>query len=386
LAAETIDFDMHRNHATRSLVATLMSRSSSPFVSRIKWLTPVVVLAVIGISLVDPLRRSDLMVFLRAANDVTSGANPYTPTSDPFLWHGSAYVYPYLTSYLFVPLTWVPIPVADVIWFCLSAAAVVGGCWILKLRDPIGIAAVLASATCIRSFQVGAINALLFLAAAALWRYRDNPRVAPVAFTVLAGSKLFLLPVSLWIFLTRPRRIVLMSAGALGTFLIAGALLMPISVAEFVKSMSLLSSHEGPQSMSTLRWFSPLFPGPVAKALPLALALGTLIAAGLYRHRHPAHGDKVLFSATILASLMATPIYWSHYTVLAATIVLLASPTRRAAILFSLATWAIALPVLAPPIPQLPLVVRLPALFGGAAIAVLMSTHYMRRAPISAAA
>lgn len=141
----------------------------------------------------------------------------------------SAYVYPYLTAFLFVPLTWVPVPAADVVWFAACGAGMMAGCRVLGLRDPVGISAVLLSSTCIRNFQVGAVNTTLVLAAALLWRYRDKVGVVAVALTFLAGSKLFLLPVSVWVLCTRPRRTVLVAGGALAGFLGLSLLLSPIS-------------------------------------------------------------------------------------------------------------------------------------------------------------
>lgn len=328
------------------------------------YLLPVITLVVVGLVFVDPLRRSDLMVFLRAAHDVTHGVNPYTPTDDPFLWGGSAYVYPYLTAFLFAPLTLVPVPVADVVWFALCGAATIWGCRLLGLRDPVGISAVLVSSTCIRSLQVGAVNTLLFLAAALLWRYRERTAVVAVAFTFLAGSKLFLLPVSVWVLCTRPRRTVLVAGGSLGAFLGLSLLLSPITATEFVRSMSLLADHEGRQGMSLFRLTSMVLDGSAAQVVPILLGGALLAAAVVHRLRRPASGDAVLFAAALVASLLATPVYWSHYTVLAAVVFLLVSPTRRTAVLFALGSWVVSRPDHTTSLLQPPTAVRLVLLFG----------------------
>jgi hypothetical protein len=333
-------------------------------------LVPLATLVVVGLTLVDPLRRSDLMVFLRAASDVAHGVNPYTATTDPSLWGGSAYVYPYLTAYLFVPLTLIPVPLADLIWFALSAAGVVYGCRLLGLRDPIAISAVLASGACIRSMQVGALNMLLFFAAAVMWRYRDRPAVLALAFMFFAGSKLFLLPVAIWVLFTRSRRTVLAAAAALGGFLGLGLLLQPITTREFLDSMNLLAVHEGPTSMSSLRWATALFPDDVARLVPFLLGGVIVLVAIVYRFRRPESGDAVLFAASILASMVSTPVYWSHYTVLLAVVVLLGHPTRRAAVLFAFGTWLVARPVHTGTNLQLSFSWRMALLYGGMAAAL----------------
>lgn len=329
------------------------------------YLLPALVLVVVGLVLVDPLRRSDLMVFLRAAENVSQGVNPYTPTTDPFLWGGSAFVYPYLMAFLLVPLTWVPVPVADVLWFTGCGAAVVAGCRVLGLRDPVGISAVLLSSTCIRSLQVGAINTLLFLAAALAWRHRERAGVLAAAFTFLAGSKLFLLPLSVWVLLTRRRSGVLAAGGGLVAFLGASVLLMPIGTAEFVRSMSLLAEHEGLQGMSLPRLLSLVVPDGAARPLAVLAGVAVLGAGALFRVRRPERGDLVLFGAAVVASLLATPVYWSHYTVLFAAVLLAAWPTRRTAVLFGLASWVVSRPDHTTAALQLPGWVRLVLLFGG---------------------
>jgi len=305
----------------------------------VTWVLVVAAAVVVGLELVDPLRRSDFMVFVQAGSDVAHGRNPYTSVDDPFLWGGSAYVYPYLTAFFFVPFAWLPFATADVAWYLLSVAAVVGGCRALGLRDPIGIVAILVSATCIRSLQVGALNALLFAGLALMWRHRDRMVPVAVSFALLAGAKLLLLPMALWVLLSRPRGTVVASAAAAGGFLGLGLLLAPVSPVEFVRATALLAEHEGPHSMSVLRW------APDAAFLPVLLGGAVLLLGAIWRLRWSREGQPVLFVACLVGSLLMTPIYWSHYTLLLAAGVLVASPTRRAALLFCAATWVILPPV-----------------------------------------
>src|SRR5439155_26309871 len=100
------------------------------------------------------------------------------------------------------PLAHLPVPAADVVWFVLCAGALLAGCWLLGVRDPLGLVAIAGCATCVRSFQVGSLNTLLFLALALMWRYRETTWADATTFTVLVGSKVFLLPLALWLLLT----------------------------------------------------------------------------------------------------------------------------------------------------------------------------------------
>jgi alpha-1,2-mannosyltransferase len=339
---------------------------------------PLVTLAVIGVVFVDPLRRSDLMVFLRAAHDVSHGVNPYTPTSDAFLWGGSAYVYPYLTAFLFIPFTWVPVAVADVVWFALCGGGLLYGCRMLGLRDPVAISALLLSATSIRSFQVGGINALLFLAAAAAWRYRAGTKRFALAFTFLAGSKLFLLPVAVWVVLTRSWRTVVVAGGSLVTFLGLSLLLQPISTAQFLESMQLLAEHEGSHGMAFAHLLDAVLSPSTARLLALLLAGALLAGAAAYRFRRGESADVVVFGVSIVAAMVATPVYWSHYTVLFAAVVLVAWPTRRAAVLFALGSWLVSRPEVAPSMLQLPMTLRI-ALLHVTMVAVVLAVGVTRR-------
>jgi hypothetical protein len=305
---------------------------------------PALVLLFTWFYYVEPLRRSDFLVFLRAASQVTDGINPYLPSTDPLLWGGSAYVYPYLTSYVFIPLTVLSVPVADVVFFLLSAAAILVGCRLLGIRDPVVITVLLLSEPVIRSFQVGSINALLFVAGAVVWRYRD--RIVPVAlgFTFLAGSKLFLLPVAVWLVFTRTWTSALVALASLTAFLGLGFVLQPISVGDYLASMAALAEHEGPGSQSAFEVLHHFLPVTAARVIPLVLAGAVLVAAVVYRRRHPAQGDPVLYCASLLAALIATPVYWSHYTLLAGLIVLIAKPSRKAVVVFAIVTWVLARP------------------------------------------
>jgi len=365
-----------RAHTLGSAADAVPLRQDAPRSQAVEVLVPLAVLVLVGVIFLDGVRPSDLLVFLRAARDVTHGVNPYTATDNPFLWGGSAFVYPYLTAFLFVPLTWVPVPVAEVTWFAVSGAAVAVACRLLGLRDPWGIAAVLLSATCIRSFQVGALNGLLLLAAAVLWRFRHRTAVVAAALTLLAGSKLFLLPMTVWVLLTRPRRTVLASAVALGSFLGLSLLLQPVSVLDFLTATRVLAQHEGPHSLSTLRLASAVFTASTANLLPLLLGGGVLLGGIAYRLHHRESGDAVLFASALVASLLATPIYWSHYTLLVVAVVLLARPTRAAALVFAASTWLVVPPALVPHLPYYPPVdLRLVLLYGGMVLAVLITAR-----------
>src|SRR6266566_294848 len=87
--------------------------------------------------------------------------------------------------FFFAPL---PYAVADVLWFVLGFAAIVGALRLLGIRDWRCYGALLAWPAVWSSLVNGAISALLVFGCAALWRYRDR---AYVAGTIVAALVVF---------------------------------------------------------------------------------------------------------------------------------------------------------------------------------------------------
>lgn len=298
-------------------------------------------LALVWQAFVQPVHRSDLRVFLRAGWQVLHGSNPYTLPTDPFLWHGSAYVYPYLTAFGFVPFALLSHATADLLWFVISGGALVGGLRVLGLDRPVVIPVFLLSAPVIRSFQVGALNAVLFCVGALVWRYRHRAAAVAAGVTILVGSKLFLAPLLLWVVLTRSRHTLLLTLLATGGFLTVSFVVGPIGPGTFIRSMNLLALHEGLQGVSVYHLARALLPSAPARVVPMALAAAVLGGATLVARHRPADRDRWLFAASVVAALIATPIYWTHYTVLVGLALLVLRPRSSTVVWFTLASWCL---------------------------------------------
>ncbi len=74
----------------------------------------------------------------------------------------------------------------------------------------------------------------------------------------------------------------------------------------------------------------------------MTLAAGLL--AGAYAHYRHSHDERILFSAGIVASLILTPVLWSHYLILLPAILLALDAPRRWLVVLALGSWVIALP------------------------------------------
>ena len=286
----------------------------------------------------DVFSPSDLEVFLRAGDQVAHGINPFTPVNDAYLYSGHAYVYPWLTAFFFVPLALLPSLVAFVIFYLLSTSALIVGCRWLGLQSPIGISAVLLAAPVVRNAELGAVNAIFFIAAAAAWRWRDRTRVVAPMMVVLVGMKLFLAPMLLWVALTRSRFCAVVTGAAVAAYFGVSFLLGPVNAPHYARAMSVLSEHESLRSMSLRHLSSLLLPPGLVPVIPVMAFVAMLMLVVLRRD------DRARFIGCLLAGLVLTPIFWTHYIVLVLFAVLMLRPTTTWAVGAAVLSWVISAP------------------------------------------
>jgi alpha-1,2-mannosyltransferase len=286
------------------------------------WLLVTVAAGVSWFCFAHAVRQSDLHVFLTAADKVLAGANPYTANDDPYLWSGSAFVYPWLAAFLFAPFTLLPTPTACLVFSGLSSAALVAGCRTLGLRSAVAISALLLAAPVLRNAEVGALNAVLFLLGAVLWRWRDSTPAVVACVVLLLGTKLFLAPLLLWVVLTRGWRCTGFTLGALATYFGTSFLFGPVTLTTYLRSLSLLSQHEALAGMS-MRHLSALRGWPAWAPTAIGAVLLAVIVVVWSRGRN----DALLYAGCLSAGLLLTPILWNSYLVVALLIVLVVRPS-----------------------------------------------------------
>jgi alpha-1,2-mannosyltransferase len=303
----------------------------------------------------DITRQSDLNVFLRAGHQVIRGISPYDAPTDPHLWSGSAYVYPWLSAFLFAPLDLLPRGASHLVSYLLSSAAVVLGARLLGVRSVLATCALLLAAPVLRNAELGAVNALFFLAGAAVWRGRERTGVVVAGLLVLVGMKLFLAPLLLWVVLAR--RSAVPVCLALAAFFTVGFWAGPISLGTYSRSMSVLAEHEQMHGMSLHHLAALLLPGTVAPLVPPLLSAAVLIGAAVVYRRCPERQELTLFVGCLCAGLLMTPILWTHYLVLLLLAVLLVRP--RWAVAAAVASWVLVSPAHLSPLGDLSVLTRL---------------------------
>ncbi|WP_018505676.1 glycosyltransferase 87 family protein [Parafrankia discariae] len=272
-------------------------------------------LALIWVGYVAPIGHFDVDVFLRAGAAVADGRDPYPPPGTPEVYSGFAFVYPYLVSLPFVPLS--ALPGAAELFIALSVLALLAACR-LAGAGRWTFALVLTASCTITGLQMGTLNALLFCGLVALWRLRDVPVAAGILTAVLVYSKLFLVPVVLWLALTRRPRATAVALLTLAALFGVGEIYSPVAVRTYADMLSVLAREEAPDGLSLTGLLMNVGLGLGAATWVARATAGLLLAGCLWlaRGRGRPGGDGLLFAGVVAAALVASPIVWSHYLLL----------------------------------------------------------------------
>jgi len=297
-------------------------------------LVAIAVLAVVVVFL--PLTPAyDLEVLLQAGRAVPHGLAVYPSPSSPAVYSGSSFVYPYLTVWPFVPLAALPIWLATALFFMIVVGAVLTASFLGSERDPVIAVLVLATSFTLTGLQLGTLSPLLFAGAVFLWRLRDRP----VAFGLLAGpvvaSKLFLVPLLAWPLLARRHRAFAWASGCTTVLLAWGFALGPLGPSAYARLLSVLGAHEAKSGFGLTGAFMTAGFGPALSEAAAAIFAAAVLVAVYLRFRQTRE-EAVLFCGAVVASLIATPVLWSHYLALPAAALLAAGAPRRWFLLLAL--------------------------------------------------
>jgi Glycosyltransferase family 87 len=235
-------------------------------------------------------------------------------------------VYPAIANLLVTPFSALPFWVAGLIYTLLSAAAMLGGIWLLGVRDRRCFVLVLMSWPFLFGAFLGAIGPFLVLGAGVAWRWRDRIWPPAVGIAAIVAVKIFPWTLAVWLFVTRRYR-------ALAATVVAGIVLTfgawavigfhgLVQYPQMLSDMSFIQQDRAVSIVGVL----------VIAGVPSGLATAAAIAIGgaillLAWHLAPGpDGDRRAFGLAVLAALSATPIVWEHYMVLLFIPIALASP------------------------------------------------------------
>jgi hypothetical protein len=307
-------------------------------------LAPLVLLAVISVvAFVDGLNPGSVGfdfrgAYLRAAETVVDGESPYPPVEGFELASHNAYVYPPLLAFALVPLTYLPSGVAAGIAVAAVAALLTATLLVLGVRDWRCYAAAFLWAPTVNALHMGSASALLALAAALAWRWREEVWRPAFAIGFGIATKLILWPLLVWTLATRRARTTV--AGLLlasGVTLALWALLGFEGLTRYPAVLRRLAALEAEDSYSLVGAFAGLgLGGAIARALALAVTAGVLVLCVVYARR----GDDFRsFTAALAAALAFSPIVWLHYFVLLLVPLAIARPRFSGVWLLPLLLW-----------------------------------------------
>ena len=263
-----------------------------------------------------------------AAEAVLAGEDPYPIAG--FVLRGEAefvidYVYPPLIAIGTVPLTVVPVEIAEVVFQLGLVVAFVATLALLGVRDwrCYGLAFLWPPVT--DALSTANVSIVIGLAAALAWRFRDRPLASGASVGASVAVKLFLWPVTIW--LAASRRIaaavwsvVIASVMLLGSWLAIGF----AGLAEYPGLVGRLSDRMDERSYTAYALGLDLgLPHGVAKALWIALALGLLVATVVLARRGD---DRRSFVLALAAAIACSPIVWLHYFALLLVAVAVVQP------------------------------------------------------------
>jgi Glycosyltransferase family 87 len=303
----------------------------------------------VGAALANGLAVDVQHAFLPAARAVLHGGSPYSPIGSRPVLQGTAFLYPPLSAYLFVPFTLLPQLAAEVVAVLLVAAAVPATLLVLGVRDWRCYAAAFLWWPTIIGIQTGNLTLPMVLGLALAWRYRDRPAVVALLAGVVVALKLFFWPVLIWLVATRRYRAAALSAGATVLFvLLPWAGIGFAGLSSYPHLLSSVAGDEGPRSYSVAALLHVVIPNWAA-----ATAVETLIGAALLAVVFAAGRrgrDRDAFALSILAILVLTPLLEMHYLALLLVVVALYRPSFGLAWAAPLLIWGAAAGNVASPI------------------------------------
>lgn len=250
-----------------------------------------------------------------AGDRVLHGLSPYVHGP----WYPSevpvGFVYPAPTAVVFAAVAVIPREIGDVIFTALAIASPLVTLRLLDVRDWRVYAIVLLWAPAVFGFQTANLSLLFTVAVAAMWRYRDRPRISGAIFGVLVAMKLFLFPLGLFYLATR--RFAALSY-AVATMLAFTALAWVVigldEIARYRSTVEDFTHLREDYGFSLIGFVERVGGGrPLAYVVALGLAGAAAVACVIAGSRGR---ESAAFILALAVSLLATPIMWLHYLAL----------------------------------------------------------------------
>ncbi len=298
---------------------------------------------VVALILAHMDNQADFLVFRRAASIDLAGRSPYPTIGSASVYSGSSFVYPYLVSWLFVPFAALPVRLAEELFVVVSIVAYLIGLKLIGVKSNFLVISLVLSSVSIISFQMGTLNPILFLAIAATWKFRDKPIVSGLFVAISVSTKLFLLPLLLFLVFTKRLRAFAAACTLSGGVLGFGFLIGPLSAAGYYHLLTQLARHEGGQGYSLAALLGGLAVGTTS-AVILAIASSVVIFFLALTIAEPERRQQGIFLVAVVSSLIVTPIMWASYLPLLIPAIATQDLRRNWLIFLGPASWILVTP------------------------------------------
>jgi alpha-1,2-mannosyltransferase len=252
-----------------------------------------------------------------AGKALLAGLSPYPPpeTGSALLHASSGFMTPPPLALIGIPFSLLPFWAAVTMFNLLCAGALVAALRTLGVTDRRLYLLALCSFPFVSSLALGQPDGLFALAAACAWRWRDDPWRGGVAAGALIAAKLLAWPLVIWLLVTRRHRQAGVTAGSAMAMLVGSwACIGFKGMAAYPRLLADDTSTYEYRSHSLASGFMHLGLSSHT-AVALTLVAAAAIAAAVVRIARGS--DAGWFTAALLGGVLASPIVWDHYLVLA---------------------------------------------------------------------
>jgi len=238
-------------------------------------------------------------------------------------------VYPAPTLLVFAPLALFSTRLAGLLFTIGSVVALLWGLRLAGVRDWRCYGAALLSWPTVEAVRLGALEPLLLLGLALVWKWRHRAATTGAIAGLIVPAKLFLWPVAGWALATRRWRMI--AFGVLVAVLVTLAAWAVIDFHGIRAYPTILGDDSTLVRAAGVSWISAGaaigVSSGAAEAVSLVVAFALLGLAWRLCRSGDENGEARGFGVTIVAALVACPVVWAHYLVLLYLPVALICPT-----------------------------------------------------------
>jgi alpha-1,2-mannosyltransferase len=272
-----------------------------------------------------------------AAEAVVAGASPYPADLDALAGRDQ-FVYPPPVAFAFTPFLALGPHVGELVFFGVSAAAVVLAVWLLGVRDWRVMGVVLVWPPVLTGLALGTLSPFIALMVAAGWYFRKRALPSGLFFAASIISKLFVWPLLVWLVASRrPRHALGVVAIGLSITLVSWAAIGFAGMKSYPGLIERLAADEAGDSYTPYALFAALGAGD-SVAHAAALVSGALVLA-IAVQRARRGDDASAFVLALCSGMVLTPIAWLHYFVLLIVPLALRRPKLSPLWFFPLVLW-----------------------------------------------